>query len=197
MIGKCTEIIADWLVNSEVIEKTDKELYSYAVYSVFMSVSPLLLAIGFGLCMGCIVRSVMIVFPFVLIRKFSGGYHAKHAWVCFICSCLLLFLCIVASFYIRSGWLLAILTIGAAVSLVCFSPIEHVNRELSPEENTLYKKITAILVVIFLLMDVLFFSCRLYTYSVCISIGILLSAGLQLPCIFKKVFKETKMTKRD
>lgn len=198
MIGKCAEMIADWLVNSEVIEKTDKELYSYAVQSFFMSVLPLMLAIVFGRCMGCVLRSAMIVIPFIFIRKFSGGYHAKHAWVCFICSCLLLFLCIVVSFYIRSGWLLAILTIGAVVSLICFSPIEHVNRELSPKEHKLYKKIAVILVEVFLIIDVLFFVCRLYTYSVCISIGILLTAGLQLPCILGKIYKNSvKKTKRD
>lgn len=189
MIEKCAEKIADWLVSCGAVEKADKELYSYAVYSTLMSISPLLLAIGFGLCMGCVRQSVMIILPFVVIRKFSGGYHARYAWFCLLCSCLLLFFCIVFSFHIKCGWILALFTVGAAVSLICFSPIEHENKVLSREEHRQYKKVTIILVGIFLIVDLLFFLFRLSVYSVCISIGILLSAGLQLPCIFKKFVK--------
>lgn len=184
MMEKCANIIADWLISCKVVEETDKELYSYAVHSILLSLSPLALAIGFGICMGCVRQSVMIIMPFVIIRKFSGGYHTKHAWSCLIWSCLLLLLCITISFYIKCGWEIALVTVGAAVSLILNSPIDNVNRELDQEEHHRYKKITT---VVFALTTVLLFECRLYTYSLCISIGIVLSAGLQLPCIFKKV----------
>lgn len=185
MIKKCANVIADWLISSRVVEKTDKELYSYAVYSVLLSLSPLALAIGFGICMGCVGQSVTIIIPFAIIRKFSGGYHTKHALSCLIWSSLLLLLCIIMSFCIKCGWEIALITVGAAVSLILSSPIDNVNRELDREEYIRYKKITTALVLIFVLAAVLFFVCKLYTYSICISIGIVLSAGLQLPCIFK------------
>ena len=111
MIEKCANTIADWLINCEVVKETDKELYSYAVYSILLSLSTLLLAIGFGIGMGCVGRSVMIIMPFVIIRKFSGGYHTKHAWSCLIWSCLLLVLCMVLSFHIKCGWVLALITV--------------------------------------------------------------------------------------
>lgn len=196
MIEKCANIIADWMINCKVVEKTDKELYSYAAYSILLSLSPLALAIGFGICMGCVRRSVTVIMPFVIIRKFSGGYHTKHAWSCLIWSCLLLLLCIVMSFYIKCGWGTALITVGAAVSLVCFSPIDNENRVLDQEEYSRYKRITAVLVIMFLFMDTLLFAFRLYTYSICVSIGIVLSAGLQLPRIFKKLVKNiARMTK--
>lgn len=187
MIGKCANVIVDWLISSRVVGKTDKELYSYAVYSILLSLSPLALAIGFGICMGCVGQSVTIIIPFAIIRKFSGGYHTKHSWSCLIWSSLLLFLCIIMSFYIKCGWEIALITVGAAVSLILNSPIDNANRELDREEHHRYKKITTVLVLIFVFTAVLLFECRLYTYSLCISIGIVLSAGLQLPCIFKKV----------
>ena len=157
MIEKCANTIADWLINCEVVKETDKELYSYAVYSILLSLSPLLLAIGFGIGMGCVGRSVMIIMPFVIIRKFSGGYHTKHAWSCLIWSCLLLVLCMVLSFHIKCGWVLALITVGAAVSLICFSPIDNENRVLSQEECGCYKMITAVLVIIFMLVYALLF----------------------------------------
>lgn len=96
-------------------------------------------------------------------------------------------LCIVLSFHIKCGWVLALITVGAAVSLICFSPIDNENRVLSQGEYSCYKRITAVLVIIFMFVDALFFVCQLYTYSICISIGIVLSAGLQLPYIFKEL----------
>lgn len=190
MMEKCANIIADWLINCKVVEETDKELYSYAVYSILLSLSPLALAIGFGICMGCVRQSVTIIMPFVIIRKFSGGYHTKHAWSCLIWSCLLLLLCIVMSFYIKCGWGTALVTVGAAVSLVCFSPIDNENRTLDQEEYSRYKRMTAVLVIMFLFMDALLFAFQSYTYSICVSIGIVLSAGLQVPHIFKKLVKK-------
>lgn len=190
MIEKCADVVTEWLIGCGVIEKADRELYSYAVTSFLMSLSPLMMAVGFGIAMGCVRQSVMIVIPFAIIRKFSGGYHTKHLWTCLIGSCLLLFMCIVVSFHVRCQWICAFITVWAAVSLVIFSPIDNENRVLSQEEHRIYKKITAILVVSFLLVDVLFVWLHLTRYAVCISIGIILSAGLQLPCIIRKFVKK-------
>lgn len=196
MIEKCANIIADWLICCKVAEEKDKELYSYAVYSIVLSLYPFALAIGFGICMGCVRQSVTIIMPFVIIRKFSGGYHTKHAWSCLIWSCLLLLLCIVMSFRIKCGLTIVLITVGSAVSLICFSPIDNENKVLSQEEYSCYKRITAALVITFLLMDALLFACQLYTYVICISIGIMLSAGLQFPYILKKLMKNiAQMTK--
>ena len=189
MIKKCVDTITDWLIGCEIVEETDKDLYSYALYSVLLTISPLLWAVGFGICMGCIGRSVTIIIPFVMIRKFSGGYHAKYSWLCLIESSLLLLLCIVLSFQIKLGWSLTFITVGAAVSLVCCSPIDNENRELDQEEYVHCKRMVAVLVFIFLLMALMLFGGRQYIYSVCTSIGVILSAGLQFPCIFKKFGK--------
>lgn len=189
MIEKCAGVVTDWLIKCEMVEETDKELYQYAVYSIFLSLSPLLLAAGVGACMGCIRESVVIIIPFVIIRKFSGGYHTEHAWSCLIGSCLLLLLCIGLSCYIKCEKEISFFTAMAAVSLICFSPIENKNRLLSQDEKRLYKKIVVVFVIIFLFVDAVFFWNNLHIYSVCISIGIILSAVLQIPCILKKLVK--------
>lgn len=189
MIGWCADVIADWLIRKGAAEEEDKELYSYAAYSLLFSLSPLLLAMGFGICMGCEGRSVLIILPFAIIRKFSGGYHAKYSWLCLIESSLLILLCIGLSFWLRAGWPLACLTVGAAFSLMHFSPIDTENRTLDMEEKVHCKEMTVFWTGVFLLMELLFFIMQWKVGFACISIGILLSAGLQLPCIIKKILK--------
>ena len=90
MIEKSTVKIADWLLRCQVITEEDRELYEYAIYSIFLIISPLFLAIAFGFLFGVVWQSVLIILPFVVVRKFSGGYHAKKAGVCLISSSLLL-----------------------------------------------------------------------------------------------------------
>lgn len=189
MISKCADTVTDWLISCGAVEDKDKDLYRYALYSIFLSVFPLFMAIGIGLCLECVWQSVAIIIPFMLIRKFSGGYHAKHSWLCLIGSSFLLLICIGLSFQVKFDWILECVTAGAAVSLICFSPIDNENRELSEEECKGYKKIVAILVISFLLTKQIFFFCQLHTFSICISLGIILSAGLQLPCILKEFGK--------
>ena len=77
----CTGKIVEWLINHDAIESDDKELYEYALYSLWLLVTPLFLAIIVGLCFGRIKEGIVIVIPFMLLRKFSGGYHAKHLWI--------------------------------------------------------------------------------------------------------------------
>ena len=60
---------------------------------------------------------------------------------------------------------------------------------LKENEKRLYKKIMAVLVIIFLFIDVVFFWCNLHIYSVCIAIGIMLLAVLQIPCIFEMLIR--------
>lgn len=189
MIQKCAETIVNWLIKYDAIEKKDKELYNYAAYSFILSLFPLLFAIVFGIGIGHVRQNIMIVIPFMIIRKYSGGYHTKKSYSCLILSCLLLLLCTTLLFHIKCGWTLTFFTIGSAISLICFSPIDNTNRLLNQEEHYHYKQITAILVTILVLIDLLILLCQLYTYSVCISIGIILSAGLQLPCILAKKTK--------
>ena len=195
MIDKCTKKITDWLIRCDAVEKQDRLLYEYAVYSILLTLYPVILAIGIGILFGSARRSILIILPFSVIRKFSGGYHAKRAGTCLMSSSLLLLLCIVLTFYIKCGWILMGITAMAAVSLSCFSPLDNENRLLSREEHSCYKKITIIIVMSFVLADLLLFWFHLHLSVVCISIGIILSAGLQLPCIlseFKKVIKKNQ-----
>ena len=63
-----------------------------------------------------------------------------------------------------SDMVMPAISVGAAVSLICFSPIDNENRVLSQEECGCYKMITAVLVIIFMLVDALLFVCQLHIY---------------------------------
>lgn len=189
MIEKSTGAVVRWLIECGAVKEEERELYCYAAYSFLLAVSPLLLATVFGLCLGCIKQSIVIVIPFMAIRKFSGGYHAKHLQTCLLCSSLLLLLCILFSQAAVCDWRLLAITMLSGISLTVYSPLENENRVLDSEEKECYKKITAAITVGFLFSGILLHFMGLHRYAVCIFTGIILSAGLQIPVILENGLK--------
>lgn len=183
MIAHCVGAITTWLIRHEAVEEKDRELYEYAVYSLILTFSPLILIIMIGGLMGVIKESILLILPFMIIRKFSGGFHAKHEWTCLCGSCVLLFLCVFAATNIKCGIILHVVTVVAVISLVVCSPIDCENRRLQEHEKRRYKLVTAVTALLFELVYLLFLFFGAGTCAVCIAVGLILSAGLQIPCI--------------
>ena len=151
-----------------------------------LTLSPVLLALFFGVLLGEIQRSLLIIIPFVCLRKFSGGYHTKRAGTCLISSSLFLILSILLSTVVENNGMITSITIAAAVSLAYFSPLDNENRLLDKEEKSAYKKTTVILLLCFGLIELFFAKMGMKWCAECISIGLILTACLQYPCIIKK-----------
>lgn len=78
-----------------------------------------------------------------------------------------------------------------------FSPIDHENKRLNDKEKKLYKKATIILVGMSWGIALLLQLLGKETWAVCISIGIMMTAGLQYPVVLKKYWKIFEMTKNE
>ena len=135
-----------------------------------------------------------LIFPFVMIRKFSGGYHTKNLWSCVIGSSILLLLCIHLSMHVAFSWKMGVITGISAVSLVVFSPVENTNRALDESERRAYKRTTFLLLMGFTAMAFILFMEKYDNYLVCISIGIQLTAILQMPCVLKNKYTGKKQS---
>lgn len=192
MIEKCASVVSSWLLNKEVIREEERELYEYAVYSVLITIAPMLMAILFGIIMGGLYQSIILMIPFMTIRKYSGGYHAKNPIVCFLTSCLLLFLCISTSIYAEYNIQMFFLMLLSTLILIICSPIDSENRRLDQEEKQRYKIVTTTQTLFYMVVSLGLYAVNQSVYARCISIGMILSAGLQLPCLAKRCWKKRK-----
>lgn len=191
---KISHNLTKWLIDTGAITEKGKELYEYATYSCLITISPLFLAIIIGGGMGLLLESILIIIPFMAIRKFSGGYHMKNPIMCFATSCLFLIFCIGISENLTFNAKLVGILLVSTVSLMIVSPIDSQNRRLEKWEQKCYKKITSILAIIFLSISFIFAYIGKFRLAICIAIGIIFTAGLQLEYIIKIFFmkKETK-----
>lgn len=187
MSARCARLIAKWLINHEAIRREEYDLYVYAAHSLIMTLAPLGLALLIGVVLGHTATAVTIILPFMVIRKFSGGYHAKKAWVCLIGSSLILGGCICASEYITySNGLISVMLI-AAVLLRLNSPIESENRRLDVQERRMYKKVTVVLVILSVLISLVCYRCGRERVAVNLAVGVILTGVLQVPCLWRQI----------
>lgn len=178
--------IAGWLFANKVISIDEKELYEYAAFSFMMTLFPVVVIILFGIFMNNVVESVFIITPFMILRKFSGGYHAKHSWICMIFSITILFACVYISKEIEYCTYDVFGLLVSDMSLVAFSPIDSENRRLDFEEKKKYKIRTSQLVILFTMIYCLL-SMVNKKFSFCVMEGIVLTACLQIPCVIIKI----------
>ena len=182
---KLTKAITSWLIENSAIEKRDTELYEYAIYSMLMTISPLLLVLIIGIGMGTALEGVIMILPFMCIRKFSGGYHAKHPGVCYVSSCVILVFCMWLATHLEYSYWITITTTICVISLCMNSPIDSEHKRLDNREKRSYKKIASVLTWIFYFIHFICVCVKLEKIANCLAVGIYLTALLQLPCLYQ------------
>lgn len=96
-----------------------------------------------------------------------------------------------ASTRIRPGVWFGVLVLLGVIWLIAFSPIDSDNRRLDPDERKQRKKEAAILALIFYFIHLALLLFGKERYAVCVGVGILQIAGLQMPCILQKMTEKT------
>lgn len=192
MIAYFTKSLISWLIQHDAINEHDKELYEYAVYSILLTISPIFFSIVIGWILGLLKESIIMVLPFTIIRKFSGGYHAGNINYCLVGSCCILAFCIKITTIIKSGLGLSIITLCAIISLCINSPIEHENHTLDINEKQVYAKLARYITLSFGIISVILCKLQRNEYAICISIGLILTAALQIPCLLQKRYTKKK-----
>ena len=184
---KCAGAIITWLIHQQAIQERDRELYTYALYNMVLLIIPLGLTVIFGEIIGNVKQGIVMMLPFITLRKYSGGYHAKTPLRCMIISSLLLFLCIKITSGISCSWRLLLFTVIMGVSLVLLSPVDSDKRKLDKQQKRKYRKVVCVLVLFFLAFTVGLKEIHMEKYAVSVAVGICLSAGLLFPCLVKKI----------
>lgn len=194
MINRKVRSIVLWLINNDEIEQNDFELYEFAIYSLIFSWSPLIMSIIFGAIIGIPIKAILMIIPFMAIRKFSGGYHVNHAGICFFVSSVLMFVFLIIIKYTEANIIYDIFVCLSVLLIVILSPVDSENRKLSEIETKEYKLVSMKISMVTLIVYGLARVGELGEYSICFGIGLILTALLLIPCLFKKLhYKKIKM----
>jgi accessory gene regulator B len=193
MISKIAVAVSEWLVTQGAVTSKDKNLFSYAVYSLLFGMMPIFIIVILGLIFDMLSEGLLLVTPFMLLRKFSGGYHLKSSMVCTVTSTSLLTFSLLAvriASTSNTTIILSVLVALSAITLFLLSPIDSEARRLSPKERKVFRLIARIITSIFLLIYFLLVLFDQTGIAAPIGIGIIIPAILQMPCLIQRLLSK-------
>lgn len=143
-------MILEYLIKSNVIENTDteREYYQYGIEITVSSLLNIILIISIGALTFSIFESIIFLVCFVLIRQFTGGYHANTYFKCNLTFCIS-FIAVLVLYYTTAVYLSTYISI--LITFVCVSvflvkcPIEHINKPIPNNRKVVYKIVAALL----------------------------------------------------
>lgn len=189
MIRELSSAVAEWMKQEGVISSEEKELFSYAMYSLLFGLLPFFIVAMLGIAFGMLREGLLMSVPFMLIRKFSGGYHLNSPKLCVICSTILLALAMRFIQVIVWGGYIKLLTMLVAFSVIClciFSPVDSSFRKLTIKEKQIFRKVACIIAIISLIGYMVMCATIPNEYTVAFGVGIILAATLQIIAVLAK-----------
>ena len=70
MINTISKRLVKWLLDTGAISQNQEELFSFAIYTLLFNMAPLLLVVVIGSLFDLIKEGILMLIPFLLIRKF-------------------------------------------------------------------------------------------------------------------------------
>ncbi|MBO4456532.1 MAG: accessory gene regulator B family protein [Butyrivibrio sp.] len=157
--------LTNYILKRGVIEEKEYEIYKYGFLcflEVFMStVTSIFIALFLKMLLPCLFFFLL----FIPMRSFGGGLHFRNYFACYIGSCLVLTLSLLAIKHLTLPLTASlIIFIFFALFIVLIGPVDHPNREVDASENSTFKKRTNITIAFATAISVLLYILKNTSY---------------------------------
>lgn len=184
--------ITTWLIDRGAIRAEEEELYIFAICNTFLTLVPMISVFIIAYFAGSFVEGLTLVIPFLIIRKFSGGFHFNSAVKCLITTICSLILLLFLTSRITLLLVFDVNIILSAVSISINSPIDSEARRLDDSEKIHFRNVSRFISLFFLILYlelrinyVMFGMKTSIRIAKSISSGMAFAALLQIPVLIK------------
>ncbi|MGL5327978.1 MAG: accessory gene regulator ArgB-like protein [Peptostreptococcaceae bacterium] len=133
------------LVNNEIIEKEDFEIYRYGFEVLIYFIVNILVALFIGVIFDRVIHTIIFLSCYCTLRQFTGGYHARNYTECTLTFTVIY---IITNFIANSidiekyKYLLILVMIICTFIIYKLAPLEHRNKPLNQKEKQNYLMIS-------------------------------------------------------
>lgn len=171
--------IVDKLIEYNTINSDDRDIYKFGINQIFTNLFNFITVILIGLAIDSVKEAVFFFTAFIPLRIFAGGFHSRTPLRCYIYSSIITAAVLLAMRYINIPLLIyCLLYIVSSVIIVCFAPVEDVNKPLDDLEKKVYKNRTVKIWIIESIAFIIFELLKMYAFMKCFLYSIILSAVL-------------------
>lgn len=149
MFSKMSKALVDVIIEYNLINSYDSEIYIFGCHQLFMILSNILMIFVFGVIAGEIIPILFYLAMFSFLRIYAGGYHALTVKKCFVVNVFLyVFVLLVIKYVFINKYMFYLLFFIASVVIVKLSPVASPSKPLDSREVRKYKKNTIFVWVI-------------------------------------------------
>lgn len=149
-LNKIARKLTAKLLIQNIIPEDYADIYIYGfelLLSFMFSTSVIVLA---GVLCGRLVQTIAFLVVFIVLRSFTGGYHALQYWFCSVVTFSIFGLVLLTSEFVEVSLIFYILlSVIGIVTIALMVPVENSNKPLSDGQKKKYKIISFSLFIIF------------------------------------------------
>lgn len=192
MLTKLSQIIVDFFVKEDVVSEEQREIYQYGIELSVSTLMGLFIVLAIGVLSRRFTESVIFYIVFCLTRAFCGGFHAHSHLLCKVTFICILILVLIMDLVLDNieiyYWF--VLYLYSLIIVCAFAPVENPNKKLTSYDKNRCKIISIILMVVWLVVMILFYSFGSELYHI-VALTLFFVANLMLLGKYNKR-KETK-----
>ena len=149
MISFLSNFIAHYLFKNQIIEKEKVPVCQYGFEIIVSTFMGFLIVSVIGIVLNEFAEALLFYFLFVIVRMFTGGYHAETHFKCKLTlSVCCLSVLILSKYYIYFEKAYIFLLIPYLITVCLFAPVEHINAPLN--DNKTRNRVVSIIMAILL-----------------------------------------------
>ena len=167
MIAKFAKKINEILIQKEIVQKEDAELYQYGIENGIVVAGNLLASGIFGIVTGRPGLVLVFLLFYASLRSYSGGSHCKSRIGCFLISMAILSIPVYTHEFVMNNvpaTVILMIGIAAVVVILILSPVESINKPLDDEEKKYYARVTHCIVALQVCVLIILFCLDLQDY---------------------------------
>ncbi len=147
MFHRISEKLVRYAVSQGMCEEEKSEEYVYGLELIWAMLANTAAAAVIGILMGMAAETFFFWFVYVVLKKYTGGFHFESSFACWLSTCIMTPLALLFMKYCPYNeiWYTVSAVISAAV-LLALSPVEAVHKPLGKRERQVFGRIARILV---------------------------------------------------
>ena len=150
MLNKLAVKLSNRLLYNNVISADLLDIYVYGFELIISSLINTLVVLLSGVLLNKFIQTITFLFVFILLRSFSGGYHADTYIKCSIATFSIYAMVMLLANYLPVPWF-AFLVLGAigVLMLAWMAPIKNPNKRLTLSKIRKFKIISLVIFLLF------------------------------------------------
>ena len=140
MEHKLALLVCNRLLKKGVITEELKDVYVYGFDLLFSFLISTTIVLTIGIFSRQFIPTIFFMITFILVRRYTGGYHANTYLKCQICTVSFYVLSLLLSIFLNIPiWSFLILGVVGILVISLFGPIENPHKPLTIEEKKKHK----------------------------------------------------------